>query len=409
MLGNFADATDGPEIPLCTGLRIVTAISQSDGDYESIKTVESADASGLRIKYASERMYADILSSDPPVLQKTTVYRQVLRPDLGTAKLYLQQFSPLIPEAIPETTALGTSRAVLEALKKTGEAELGIFIAYSSEASIDRNTHPNVYDNQMVARVRRVGEATVEVPVIVNDEAVMLPTVHAEGDFFGDKTEFFFLDDPDNPLTLKYRFGIGSYAPMEGYIREHCLTMLESDPEVGKQMCPYLDGGDIDTLQVIKIDFRCTADEQTVSSAPGGGTDRVPDGDELSAGIGGTSIEQALAETGRADVYSIYFSFNSAELREESEDTLQEIASLMSKYPQWRLNVEGHTDNVASDRYNQELSAKRAAAVRNALIERYAVDGARLLSSGAGESRPVDTNDTLEGRARNRRVELIRR
>ena len=95
-------------------------------------------------------------------------------------------------------------------------------------------------------------------------------------------------------------------------------------------------------------------------------------------------------------------------IREESEPTLEEIADLMRRHPEWKLSINGHTDNIASDAYNLDLSRRRAAATVNALTSRYGVDPSRLASAGSGESSPKDTNDTLEGRALNRRVELIR-
>ena len=127
-----------------------------------------------------------------------------------------------------------------------------------------------------------------------------------------------------------------------------------------------------------------------------------------SGGATVSALEQALEETGRADVYSIYFTFDSDEIREESERTIAEIADLMRKHPEWRLTINGHTDSVASDAYNLELSRRRAAATVNALTTRHGIEPSRFTFSGAGESSPKDTNDTLEGRAKNRRVELIR-
>jgi outer membrane protein OmpA-like peptidoglycan-associated protein len=81
----------------------------------------------------------------------------------------------------------------------------------------------------------------------------------------------------------------------------------------------------------------------------------------------------------------------------------------MRRNPDWQLAIEGHTDNVASDKYNLDLSARRAAAVRAALGTQFGIAGTRLTTAGLGESRPQDRNDTMEGRARNRRVELVRR
>jgi len=108
------------------------------------------------------------------------------------------------------------------------------------------------------------------------------------------------------------------------------------------------------------------------------------------------------------DVYDIFFSFNSDRLRPESEPTLREIAALLRTRADWSLSIEGHTDGIASDTFNLELSRRRAASVKAALVSRHGVSAARLASAGFGESRPRDSNDTLDGRARNRRVELVR-
>lgn len=367
-----------PAIPLCPGLTIVTAVSQPDGDYESIKTIESVTTDVLRLKYSSERLVDDVLSNNPPRLQSNTLYRSVRRADLANARLYLQQFSSELPEMIPETTALGTSTALLRMLKARGEAEMGIFIAFSQvKPSLDRNVHPNVYDNQMVTRVVRASAAPVMIPVTVNDVPVELPTIHVRGDFFGDKSEFFFLDDETNPLTLRFRIGIDAF---KNAGNPFGLPQVKASP-------------DRDVLQVVKISYRCAVP----STSPTAGR---------SGGVG--ALEAALERAKRADVYDIFFSFNSSTIREESEPTLKEIAGLLAKHPDWKLSIEGHTDSIATDSFNLTLSRQRAAAVKDALVKRYAIDPARLTTSGSGEARPKDTNDTLEGRARNRRVELVR-
>lgn len=84
------------------------------------------------------------------------------------------------------------------------------------------------------------------------------------------------------------------------------------------------------------------------------------------------------------------------------------MREIMPSSEQLGRNVAGfrYTDNIGGHKYNLELSQRRSAAVKKALIERYQVDPSRLSTSGAGDSDPIDTNDTLEGRARNRRVEL---
>ena len=87
---------------------------------------------------------------------------------------------------------------------------------------------------------------------------------------------------------------------------------------------------------------------------------------------------------------------------------LKTVAALIKSSGDAMLTIEGHTDNIGSAQYNQTLSEQRAEAVRQALVTRYAVPPARLSAKGFGLTRPVETNDTFEGRAHNRRVELAR-
>ena len=342
--GVSPSASPGVRVPLCRGLTIVTAISQRDGDYESIKTIEALSPQRIDLKYASE-------SLESSIVRRMTVRRTLLPADLASATLYMHIFSNKAAATIPGTTAIGTSAAVLRALKAKGEAELGIFESSAAASLVDRKAHPNIYDYTLVERIRRVEPGPVRLPVIVNDARVELPTVHARANYYGDKADFYFLDDESNPLTVKFRIGR-------------------------------------DTLDVIKIRFRC---------APASGA-RPP----------ASSLEESLIRTGRADVYSIHFSFNSDQIREESEPTLDEIADVLRHHPDWKLSIEGHTDSIAADAYNLTLSQRRAAAVKQALVSKKAVADGRLTTMGFGESRPKDTNDTLEGRARNRRVELVR-
>jgi outer membrane protein OmpA-like peptidoglycan-associated protein len=87
---------------------------------------------------------------------------------------------------------------------------------------------------------------------------------------------------------------------------------------------------------------------------------------------------------------------------------LKQIVQAMTDNPDWKLTVEGHTDNIGGDSYNLDLSKRRSEAVKHTLVSQYGIASDRLLTGGFGASRPVESNDTLEGRARNRRVELVR-
>lgn len=373
-------ALAGDSVPICPGLTLVTAVSQSNGDYESIKTVESVSANGHRLKYSSEAPDNDIFSTTPGGTHKTTVYRVVRNEDLRSGTIYQQVFLEKSDELIPGATSIGTSAAVLDALKKSGKAKIGLSAAFAAGAlTADREKRPNYYDYIQPVTLHRVESTDVPVRVIVNDKPVNLPAVHAAGEFQGEKSEFFFLDDPGNPLTLMFRTGIGAIKPMDPANADMCKTIRESGGS-SNQCLPK--GGDRDTLRVVKIAYHCAAD----------------------AG----SLEQQLAATGHADIYSIYFSFNSADIRDASEPTLKEIADILRKHPGWRLKVNGHTDSVGTEKTNLPLSQRRADAVRAALGKRYAIDPKRLEAHGYGATQPRDTNDTIDGRARNRRVELVR-
>ncbi len=124
---------------------------------------------------------------------------------------------------------------------------------------------------------------------------------------------------------------------------------------------------------------------------------------------GGKKLYDALAETGRVATQGIYFDTGSDRIRPESSPTLKEIGAMMKEHPELKLAIEGHTDNVGGAAANQALSEKRAAAVRQALVDTYQVDGARLEASGLGQTKPAGSNDTPEGRQGNRRVELVKK
>jgi outer membrane protein OmpA-like peptidoglycan-associated protein len=368
-------AAGPPLIPLCPGLTIVTAIAQKDGDYESIKTIESISAQAVVLKYSSERMSSDIFSTAPPKLEHTVVMRSVRNEDLAKAALYLQQYYDKLPETVPGTTAIGTSAAVLRALKSSGEAEIGVFYPFNGTPAASRSTHPNIYDYSVVAKIRRVEPGDVMVPVLVNDRPTELPAIHARGRFFSDQGEFYFLDDPSNPLTLRFSFGPAPSGP--------------AGPGAGNSGGGATDQPKPrDSLRVIKIASRCGASDATRP---------------------GDALEDGLAGRGKADVYDIYFDFDSARIRPESTPSLRNIAAVLTRHADWRLAVRGHTDNVGGDAYNLALSQRRADAVKAELVATYGIAPARLTTEGEGARHPLASNATLEGRARNRRVELVRR
>lgn len=207
----------------------------------------------------------------------------------------------------------------------------------------------SVVTGEYACELVRVAEPSTLV-VLVNGRNTKLPIIHAKGTCTTDggrvPTEEIVLDDPANPILLRWS-GHGKSAT------------------------------------VIRIEY--------------------PEPEESPS-----SIENMLARNEVAQVYGIYFLFNRADIRPESKRVLDEIAAALKANPTWKLRVDGHTDGIGNDAANLDLSKRRAAAVKTALVSQYGIDDSRLSTGGYGESSPQATNDTPEGRARNRRVELQR-
>ena len=119
------------------------------------------------------------------------------------------------------------------------------------------------------------------------------------------------------------------------------------------------------------------------------------------------AMAQDIGETGRVTLYGIHFDTGKAEIKPESEPALAEIAKLLTQNAALKVYVVGHTDMVADLATNVKLSQARAQAVVSALASRHGIAGGRLIPYGAGPYAPVASNKTEDGRARNRRVELV--
>ena len=121
-----------------------------------------------------------------------------------------------------------------------------------------------------------------------------------------------------------------------------------------------------------------------------------------------TAVEKAIAETGKFVTNNILFETGKATLKPESMEEIEKVADYMKKNPNARFEVQGHTDNQGSDKINDPLSQQRAEAVVKALEEK-GVDPFNLRAVGKGAHEPVADNKTEEGRAKNRRVEFIKK
>ena len=120
------------------------------------------------------------------------------------------------------------------------------------------------------------------------------------------------------------------------------------------------------------------------------------------------ALETDLRERCRGTVHDLYFATASVEMDQASTPTLEHIAGLLTANPDWRLRLVGHTDSIGSPEANLDLSRLRAERVREALVAQFGVPQSRLEADGRGELEPLADNGTAEGRARNRRVDLLR-
>jgi len=326
-------------VPLGPGLTIVDAWHVSNGDYELIENADSFAADSVRFFMSDGANHNE-------------VYRTICREDLQNAHVYKTGFGDGDPEVFRGTTLFSVSAAVLNDLKTKRRATFTYTQTVdegddaAGKTASRRWEHDGFTWDEWSGELVEVEPDDTLIPVIVNDQRVELPAVHARGMLGKELTELWVVDDPLNPVTLRFAQPNSKFS-----------------------------------LQVVKISF-------PGSEAP--------------------KIEQSLKQKGTAEVHGIYFDFGSDQIRSESGPVLKEIAEAMAANPAWNLKIEGHTDNIGGEQYNQALSERRAAAVKAALVEHYQINASRLATAGFGASRPKESNDTLEGRARNRRVELIR-
>jgi outer membrane protein OmpA-like peptidoglycan-associated protein len=354
--------------PAKTGMLVVTAIASPRGDYESMKQIVSVNNNGITLSYHAEGPKSEEGATSQS--NSVSVERLVLAQDLDSAHDYAEVFSSNAPRSFPGTTAITASREVLAELKQKGSTSfsfrpqglkgaIGSLVGtFSALTGTDTKNVGGVSLDKLgkeVCGLQREGNGLYAFPVLLNAQPVTLPALRASCVTEDGRADFYILDQADYPLMLAWKLGEGSQ------------------------------------LQVIKITYPPAPPSQK-------GNQPAPP----------SAIEQQLKENKKVDIYGIYFDFASDQLKPESTPVLEEIAGVLKDNPDWKLTVSGHTDNVGGDAYNLDLSKRRAAAVKQALVTQYHVAPERLSTDGFGASRPVDTNDTLAGRARNRRVELTR-
>jgi OmpA-OmpF porin, OOP family len=119
-------------------------------------------------------------------------------------------------------------------------------------------------------------------------------------------------------------------------------------------------------------------------------------------------FSQVISSSGRFVSHGILFDTDSDRMKPESAPSIQGIAKGLELNPALKLHIEGHTDSVGDKAHNLDLSKRRAEAVKTVLSTQFKVDQSRLTTAGIGSAKPIDTNDTPQGRAQNRRVEFVK-
>jgi len=369
---NAAAQAPRATVPLVTGLAVVGSVREPAGDYESVRRVTAIARDRVAFTITADRPGKN---GDGP--QQIQASRTVLAVDLQSAHTLQPRISGGInaEEIYPGTTTSQLSTAGLMELRASGHTSLTFFdegvggvtaadasilekmIAGASGGAVTADSAKKVGDLAVSmggaeftvsGTLTSVEPGVVPVSILVNNIVIALPARHIRGKLTGEdgdrNADMYVLDDPANPILLQFHVGE-------------------------------------DSMTVVRIDW------------PDAGTAK--------------SMEAALAARKPVDVYGIYFAYNSAEIRPQSDSTLDEIAAMMKRDPTWKLTVTGHTDNVGGDASNLALSQRRSASVKAALVSR-GISAARLATGGSGASSPKATNATLVGRAQNRRVELSR-
>ena len=338
-------------IPLRKGLLLIGTWGRKWGDVDSITEISGIQPEAIRMRNSGIYFNNDDDQKGNPNSQE----KDVCAADLQNADGYVTEYGSGDPLVAPGTTTSILSAAVFHQLKTTGKATLK-YLLY-----INAGDGSGIYLHWQQAEFTRVEPGDVPYPVIVNDEKVNLPAIHAKG----------IMLVTDKLAREIGKSSIDKPTPMDIDVLDDPLNPI---------MLLFKDDNDSFRIQITKIQF--------------------PNEEK--------KIEQELSKNKKAVVYGIYFDFNSDKIKPESKQVLDEIAAALKDNPDWKLTVDGHTDNIGGDTYNLDLSKRRSASVKQALVIRYHIAPERLSSTGSGVAGAIDTNDTIIGRSHNRRVELTR-
>lgn len=344
-----------PRIPLVTGLVLGSVLHSPLGEREDVLEISSADTTGVHYAWHERTITAQG--------DTTTGFRRrfVRANDLAGAPRFDDVFGQ-DEQVRPGFTALSISSAVYRELRDAGSAPFSMIVTPLESRDLTASATP-LSGLLAPPRARYKGSLTrlsprpEPFPLLVNGSRAELPALHLKGDFADglrrSEWDLWVLADSTHPLLLK--------------------SVLQGD-----------------VFQMVRADLPVELPTR--------------DGQLLGARV----MEEQLIGKCRVELPGVYFAFGTADIDPLSDRALAELARALAPHPEWTFTVEGHTDSVGTAAANSSLSRRRAEAVRARLAERHGLDTHAWSAVGYGASRPKESNATIEGRARNRRVELVR-
>ncbi|HET6579407.1 MAG TPA: OmpA family protein [Gemmatimonadales bacterium] len=349
-------------LPLPEGSVVVKTLTFTGGDRESFMSLREVSQKGSRYTWNFREIHA---TGD--TIQEEHEFLEGMPDLLGSARL-LDFHSQKGPTEHPGYTMMAISRATYRRLLATRSDTFQIMTLEAPGGGPPAGLGWLGRGRRVPARYRGtlslVGAGPAPFRLLVSGQRVEVPALHLRGDLTARgrrwTPDFWVLADTTYPLLLKW---------------------AGSAPDAPENV-----------LQTVRVDL---------PPDRGKGT-----GKPLLGGSG--ALEGALGSSCRVELPGIYFAFNSADLDPASDAAIAALAEVLGRHPDWTGTIEGHTDSVGASAANLALSERRAAALRDRLVSGHKVDPARLDTKGFGSSRPRESNSTIEGRARNRRVELVR-
>ena len=365
MVGPAALAQGHPiTLPLPAGSVVVQTLSFTGGDRESFLSLQEVSDKGSRYGW----QFREVKQTGDTIREHYEFF-EGMSDVVASVRLLVFHTSEGSQEH-PGYTMMAISRATYRRLLATRSDTFQVMTAESpggaGPAGLGWLGRRRAVPARYRGTISLVAPETTPFPLLVGGRRVEVPALHLRAALTARgrrwTPEFWVLADTTYPLVLKW---------------------------IGASDAPE------NVLQTVRVDLPPSSTAE--HSAKG-------TGDMLS----GAGLESALGSSCRVELPGIYFAFNSAELDPASDPAIAALAEVLARHRDWTGTIEGHTDSVGTAAANLALSERRASALRDRLVSTHKVDPARLVTQGYGSSRPREPNATIEGRARNRRVEMVR-